>query len=191
MLLTHLLLVVDLRKRARDAGAAMGLCFVESMKAHDSDDHPLAKELSKEGKEHQAKMEDLDRQAADWIYLGEIPYNIAMLLLISIANNKDSSLNEVDLHGLYVKEAIERVEQAVQRAILRCDSEIHLVVGQVFIYLDYDLRLIFAIGRGLHSPGGVSKLRPAIENLMATCVAINRGVNDINPEAQISTCGPS
>jgi len=53
------------------------------------------------------------------------------------------------LHGLYVKEAIAHTDQAIQEAKRRGDSEVHLIVG-----------------KGLHSPGGAAKIKPAIEELM-------------------------
>ena len=42
---------------------------------------------------------------------------------------QDSGPNEVDLHGLFVKEAIEYTERAIQEAQRRGDAEIHLIVG--------------------------------------------------------------
>lgn len=124
------------RKLAREAREAAWRCFSESVKAYDDGDKVGAKELSNEGKCYQKQVEELNSKAADWIYR---------------VNNVHSPPNEIDLHGLYVREAIPRVEQAVQSAILRGDSKIHLVVG-----------------RGMHSPDGVAKLRPAIAELMAT-----------------------
>ena len=44
-------------------------------------------------------------------------------------NNTDSQPGEIDLHGLFVKEAIEYTDQAILSAQSRGDSEIHLIVG--------------------------------------------------------------
>lgn len=66
------------------------------------------------------------------------------------ANNAASPPGTIDLHGLYVKEAIEKVEEfisAEQRA------------GQ-----HPELRVI--VGKGIHSPGHVAKIKPAVEELM-------------------------
>ena len=60
----------DLRARANQAGDAMGRCFSESKEAYQSGDGARAKELSNEGKKHQAEMEALNRQAGEWIYRG-------------------------------------------------------------------------------------------------------------------------
>jgi hypothetical protein len=48
----------------------MGRCFSESKEAYQSGDGARAKELSNEGKKHQAEMEALNRQAGEWIYRG-------------------------------------------------------------------------------------------------------------------------
>ncbi|KAG8764543.1 hypothetical protein FS842_008519 [Serendipita sp. 407] len=125
---------LDLRKRANQAGDAMGRCFEESKRAYENGDGARAKQLSEEGKQHKAEMEHLNKEASDWIYH---------------ANNTDSGPDEVDLHGLYVKEAISRTEQAIQAAQQRGDPSVRLIVG-----------------KGLHSQGHVAKLKPAIEELM-------------------------
>lgn len=64
-------------------------------------------------------------------------------------NNRDSPPGTLDLHGLYVKEAIERTEGAVREAQARGDAEIRVIVG-----------------KGIHSQGHVAKLKPAVEDLM-------------------------
>ena len=46
-----------------------------------------------------------------------------------VENNTDSAPGEVDLHGLYVKEAVEYTDRAIQDAQRRGDGEIHLIVG--------------------------------------------------------------
>jgi hypothetical protein len=60
----------DLRARANQAGDAMGRCFSESKEAYQSGDGARAKELSNEGKKHQAEMESFNHQASEWIYRG-------------------------------------------------------------------------------------------------------------------------
>ncbi|KAG6333682.1 hypothetical protein ID866_5412 [Astraeus odoratus] len=66
-----------------------------------------------------------------------------------LENNLDSKPGEVDLHGLYVKEAIKYTEEALEKAQSRGDAEIRLIVG-----------------KGLHSDGHVAKIKPALEELM-------------------------
>lgn len=48
----------------------MGRCFRESQEAYRSGDRARAKELSDKGKLHKAEMEELNRKASEWIYLG-------------------------------------------------------------------------------------------------------------------------
>jgi len=124
----------SLRSQARDEGDAMARTFRESQEAYQSGDGAKAKELSNEGKRHKAEMERLNQEASEWIFK---------------ANNEDSRPDELDLHGLFVKEAIERTEQAIVEAGNRGDSQIRIIVG-----------------KGLHSQGSVAKLKPAIEDLM-------------------------
>ncbi|OCH84467.1 DUF1771-domain-containing protein [Obba rivulosa] len=123
-----------LRTRASDAYEQMGKCFEESHAAYAAHDGARAKELSEQGKEYRAEMERLNAEAAEWIFK---------------ANNEDSKPDEVDLHGLYVREAITYTDRAIQDARVRGDSKIHLIVG-----------------KGLHSKDGKAKLRPAIEELI-------------------------
>jgi hypothetical protein len=53
-----------------------------------------------------------------------------------------------------VKEAVAYTDRAVADAKARGAADIHLIVG-----------------KGLHSPGGVAKLKPAIEDLIRKCVS--------------------
>lgn len=66
-----------------------------------------------------------------------------------LENNKDRPINELDLHGLYVKEALLKTESRIQY----CKEH----------KIDH---LVIIVGRGKHSLNGVTKLKPAIANLM-------------------------
>lgn len=46
----------------------MAKCFEQSHEAHSRGDGATAKQLSNQGKEHQHKMESLNKQASDWIF---------------------------------------------------------------------------------------------------------------------------
>ncbi|KII92085.1 hypothetical protein PLICRDRAFT_50515 [Plicaturopsis crispa FD-325 SS-3] len=65
------------------------------------------------------------------------------------ARAKELQPGETDLHGLYVKEAIARTDSAIQEARRRGTPSIRLIVG-----------------KGMHSQGGLAKIKPAIESLM-------------------------
>jgi DNA-nicking Smr family endonuclease len=56
---------------------------------------------------------------------------------------------QIDLHGLYVNEAVFRAESELGKARVRGDTQV-----------------VFIVGRGLHSAGGVVKIRPAVEQLI-------------------------
>lgn len=122
------------RSEARREGDQMSEAFEQSRMAYASGDGARAKELSTQGHAHQARRDALNQRAARWIFQ---------------ANNQDSGSNEVDLHGLYVKEALSVTQQAVVEARRR-----HLDV----------LRVI--VGQGEHSDGHVAKIQPAVEQLM-------------------------
>jgi hypothetical protein len=49
-----------------------GKAFDESKRAYSSGDGARAKQLSNEGHEHQRKKDNLNKQAAEWIYNGSL-----------------------------------------------------------------------------------------------------------------------
>ncbi|WRT69317.1 uncharacterized protein IL334_006301 [Kwoniella shivajii] len=125
----------ELRDKARREGDEAHRCFAESQQAYQSGDGARAHELSLQGKNHQKRQDYLDDEAGAWIFN---------------ENNKQSPDDTIDLHGLYVKEAIERVESAITQAQRSGHSE--------------ELRVI--VGKGIHSQGGRAKIKPAVEDLM-------------------------
>lgn len=64
-------------------------------------------------------------------------------------NNRDSPHGTIDLHGLYVKEAIERTEKAIAEGQRQGMEEMRVIVG-----------------KGIHSQGHVAKIKPAVQDLM-------------------------
>lgn len=48
----------------------MSRCFEQGHQAYARGDGALAKELSTKGKEHQRRMEDLNKNASEWIFTG-------------------------------------------------------------------------------------------------------------------------
>lgn len=147
-------------------------------------DGEKAHDLSAEGKKHQKRKEDLDDEASAWIFNGTYEVSavrgflccsgdsVGTALLAKLRgrprrriplsssplkpeNNRDSPPGTIDLHGLYVKEAIERTEAAIAE-------------GQKTPHRD--LRVI--VGKGIHSPGHVAKIKPAVQDLMQKWVGI-------------------
>ncbi|WWC63749.1 uncharacterized protein I303_106354 [Kwoniella dejecticola CBS 10117] len=125
----------ELRDRARKEGDEAHRCFAQSQQAYQSGDGERAHELSVQGKSHQKRQDELDDEASAWIFN---------------ENNKASPQNTIDLHGLYVKEAIEKVEESITSSQRSGAEELRVIVG-----------------KGIHSQGGKAKIKPAVEELMA------------------------
>ncbi|KAG9008269.1 hypothetical protein FRB94_013629 [Tulasnella sp. JGI-2019a] len=124
-----------LRAQANAEGDAMARCFNDSQIAFTSGERARAKDLSNQGKMHKVQMERLHREASD--------------LIFQINNEgRGRGPNEVDLHGLHVKEAVQKTEDAIISAQMRGDYQIRIIVG-----------------KGLHSQGE-AKLRRAIEEVV-------------------------
>ncbi|KAI5840516.1 smr domain-containing protein [Morchella snyderi] len=76
-------------------------------------------------------------------------YNAQARDFIFRANNAHQPEDTIDLHGLYVEEAEEILETRLRAARQRGDDHIHVIVG-----------------KGNHSAGGVTKIKPAVEKLL-------------------------
>lgn len=124
-----------LRGLAHQEAAKRSSCFDRSRQAYESGDGALAKELSEEGKRHAAKMNDYNRQARDFIFR---------------ANNSVDLVpsDTIDLHGLYVEEAEDILEERIKAARSRGESHLHVIVG-----------------KGNHSTGHVQKIKPRVEQV--------------------------
>jgi hypothetical protein len=73
----------------------------------------------------------------------------------------------IDLHGLYVGEALEYAELAFELAALEDDKVVRFIVGTSS---PRALRQFFEwfspnIGKGIHTKDGKAKIRPALEKL--------------------------
>ncbi len=136
----------------------MARYFSESHEAYNHGDGAAAKDLSNQGKSHKQKMEQLHKEASKWIYLSQCcdlsSLYLMWMLIFSVENNRVSWLRatfawdtksviqdrkpgEIDLHGLYVKEAIAYTDTALAEAMLRGDSEIRLIVGTCRLRKDF------------------------------------------------------
>ncbi|TFY80253.1 hypothetical protein EWM64_g3760 [Hericium alpestre] len=104
----------SLRARAVTAGDEMARAYAESQVAWDEGRRARAKELSNEGKVKRAEMVRLNDEAGAWAFR---------------KNNTDRAPGEVDLHDLYVKEAVKYADQSIQKARRHGNSEIRLIVG--------------------------------------------------------------
>jgi len=125
---------IDLRGRASREGDTMARCFRESQEAYQGGNRARAKQLSDEGKAHRKNMEALNALASERIFK---------------ENNTASEPGQVDLHGLFVKEAVTYAERSIQDARDRGATTVRLIVG-----------------KGLHSANQAAKVKPAIEDLI-------------------------
>ncbi|EIE22486.1 DUF1771-domain-containing protein [Coccomyxa subellipsoidea C-169] len=107
--------------------------YQQSQDAFRSGRKAEAKALSNKGKAEAALMEKANRMASDAAFQG---------------NNMGRDSATIDLHGLYVDEAVRRARECIVKA--RGEGKEYLV---------------FIVGKGNHSAGGVQKLKPAIEKL--------------------------
>lgn len=121
-----------LRDQAGAEAKLRGECFEKSKKEFETGDKGKAKELSEEGKKHGALMEEFNKKAADAFFA---------------ANNKGRDDFSIDLHGLYVEEAVDRVKQR-------------------FAKIGRKGTLVIIWGAGNHSEGGVRKIKPAVLEIL-------------------------
>ncbi|KAI0461091.1 hypothetical protein LJB42_001422 [Komagataella kurtzmanii] len=105
----------------------------QSQEAYQSGDGERAHQLSVKAKEYLAQADRYNRQAAEYVF---------------VENNADSEDHEIDLHGLYVREAEYIVKQRISAAVQRGEKRLSIIVG-----------------KGNHSTDGVAKLKPAVEKL--------------------------
>ena len=77
-------------------------------------------------------------------------------------HNQGCGLGEIDLHGLYVEEALAQLTRRIEACEQRLRSPASSSSGPPV------LRLVVIVGRGNHSRDKVAKLRPAVEELIRT-----------------------
>lgn len=105
----------------------------QSQQAFKQGDKQRAHELSEELKQILQKAEEYNRKAAEYVFR---------------ENNEDSGPDEIDLHGLYVKEAEWILQRRIYYAVQTNQSHLNVIVG-----------------KGLHSANGVAKIKPAVDEL--------------------------
>ncbi|KAG5982723.1 hypothetical protein E4U55_001470 [Claviceps digitariae] len=106
-----------------------------SQQAFRANNHDDSQKYSRESKQHYAKRDDYNRQAAEYIFR---------------ENNAPGRVDQdaVDLHGLYVEEAERVLEQRIRADQARGLEHLHAIVG-----------------KGNHSTGHVQKIKPKVEEL--------------------------
>lgn len=124
---------IKFRKLAQESYDKRNQLSQLSQKAYKSGNKQEAHALSVKAKNELEIAEGYNNKAAEYVF---------------IENNRDSDSNDIDLHGLYVKEAEYILKQRIISGIKRQQPTLDCIVG-----------------KGLHSKNGIAKLKPAIENL--------------------------
>ncbi|XP_052089601.1 uncharacterized protein LOC127726317 isoform X2 [Mytilus californianus] len=117
-------------------------CFQKAQEAHRRGMRQVASFYSEQGHLHTQKIKDANMRASEQI----LSTRIDML-------EKNSTL---DLHGLHVDEAVAALEKILPNKQFELQSN----------PLRQKQYLIIVTGRGTHSRGGVSKLKPAVMNYL-------------------------
>ncbi|GAD98390.1 Smr domain protein [Paecilomyces variotii No. 5] len=124
-----------LRDLARQEARKRGECFDKSRHAYESGDGALAKELSEKGKAHGRKMDDYNRQASEFIFReNNAPGRVAP--------------DTIDLHGQFVEEAEDILEERIKYAKAHGQNHLHVIVG-----------------KGNHSVNHIQKIKPRVEQV--------------------------
>ncbi|KAI9923836.1 hypothetical protein AWENTII_010167 [Aspergillus wentii] len=124
-----------LRNLARQEASKRGSCFHRSQEAYQNGDGAAAKELSEQGKAHGRKMEEYNKQASEFIFR---------------ENNANGRVDAdtIDLHGQFVEEAEEILEERIKYAKAHGQTHLHVIVG-----------------KGNHSANHVQKIKPRVEQV--------------------------
>ncbi|KAJ5938017.1 hypothetical protein N7454_004359 [Penicillium verhagenii] len=124
-----------LRDLARQEATKRGNCFHQSQEAYSSGDGAGAKQYSEEGKAHGRKMEEYNKQASEFIFR---------------ENNASGRVaaDTIDLHGQFVEEAEEILEERIKYAKAHGQTHLHVIVG-----------------KGNHSAGHIQKIKPRVERI--------------------------
>ncbi|KAG9249117.1 Smr domain protein [Calycina marina] len=124
-----------LRDLARAEGSKRGACFDRSRQAYESGDGATAHQLSEEGKAHGAKMAQYNKQASEFIFR---------------ENNANGRVPDdtIDLHGQFVEEAEDILEERIKYARSSGQTHLHVIVG-----------------KGIHSVNHVQKIKPRVEKV--------------------------
>lgn len=105
----------------------------ESQAAYKQGDGGKAHQLSEKAKIQQRLAEQYNMEAAEYVF---------------VQNNADSGSDEIDLHGLFVKEAVWILKRRIASGIKAHEPRVRVIVG-----------------KGLHSQNGLAKIKPAVEEL--------------------------
>lgn len=110
---------------------------LQSQQAYKAGDKGRAHDLSEQSHRALEQAEQANRRAAEYVFR---------------ENNEDSAEDEIDLHGLYVKEAELFLQTRIAAAIRTNQSHLRVIVG-----------------KGKHSANGIAKIKPAVAQMCDEC----------------------
>ncbi|KAI9914181.1 hypothetical protein PsorP6_005654 [Peronosclerospora sorghi] len=131
---------LELREQAYEMACARNKCFMGATQAYRNGNKALAKGLSKQGHEYNAKMKHFHFLAASEIFEARNPPNQLYMDRM------------MDLHGLHVAEAVEFLTQMLPKFADEGVDSIYLVTGS---------------GHHSKGPDGNARLLPAVERFLA------------------------
>ncbi|KAL9108246.1 MAG: hypothetical protein Q9227_006984 [Pyrenula ochraceoflavens] len=124
-----------LRDLARQEAGKRSSCFDRAHQAYERGDGQAAHQLSEEGKKHGASMEQYNKQASEFIFReNNAPGRVAS--------------DTIDLHGQFVEEAEDILEERIKYAQAHGQTHLHVIVG-----------------KGNHSPHHIQKIKPRVEQV--------------------------
>ncbi|KAL3668989.1 hypothetical protein V7S43_006277 [Phytophthora oleae] len=130
---------LDLREQAYEMACARNKCFMGATQAYRNGNKALAKGLSKQGHEYNAKMKNFHFLAASEIFESRNPPSQLYMDRM------------MDLHGLHVAEAVEFLTQMLPKLADEGVDSIYLVTGS---------------GHHSKGPDGNARLLPAVERFL-------------------------
>ncbi|RUS18096.1 hypothetical protein BC938DRAFT_476069, partial [Jimgerdemannia flammicorona] len=104
-----------LRQLAHQEAEARGRCYDSSKEAYSQGNGAKAKQLSNQGHEHDRKMKQYNQQAADYIFE---------------MKNRNLPPDEIDLHGLFVQEALKKADLVIAGCIRDKRDHLTIIVGK-------------------------------------------------------------
>ena len=167
------------RQDASNHAAAKGKYMSESQAAFKMGDGKAAKELSEKGKEEGHEMDRLNGIAAEIFFHHNNPQE-----------NGSNNFGLVDLHGLFVKEALMYAERTIENELNRVINDdtpdtpethienIHKAGREVPLVRGRTRQVVFIVGMGNHSEGHIRKIKPALDEMIAEKYPTFRLVDD-------------
>ncbi|KAF2231705.1 DUF1771-domain-containing protein [Viridothelium virens] len=124
-----------LRDLARQEHGKQQSCAAKSRQAYERGDGAAAHQLSEEGKRHAQMTDQYNKQASEFIFR---------------ENNAEGRVasDTIDLHGQFVEEAEQILEQRIRYAQSTGQTHLHVIVG-----------------KGNHSPNHIQKIKPRVEEI--------------------------